>query len=73
MQLTQLGSGKRECLGDLVPNPEPFTTEFSIIVGGKQVASGTEVRSDDSVHFDKPLGVPSGLEPSHSLLPLAGC
>jgi hypothetical protein len=32
------------------------------------VASRTEMRGDDSVHLDKPLGVASGLEPSHSLL-----
>ena len=35
------------------------------------MASGAEVRSDDSVHLDKPLGVPSGFEPSHSSLPLS--
>ena len=34
------------------------------------MASGAEVRSDDSVNLDKPLGVPSGFEPSHSPLPL---
>src|SRR4051812_34197938 len=64
-------SGERGCPGHFVPNPEPFTTDFSIISGGEQVASGTEVRSNYSVYLDKPLGVPSRLEPSHSLLPLA--
>ena len=33
------------------------------------MASGAEVRSNDSVHLDKTLGVPSGFEPSHSPLP----
>ena len=35
------------------------------------MASRTEVRSDDAVHLDKTLGVPSGFEPSHSPLPLS--
>jgi hypothetical protein len=56
--------------GYLVPNPEPLTTELSEISGGEQVASGTEVRGNDTVHLDKTLGVPSGLELSHSPLPL---
>jgi hypothetical protein len=29
------------------------------------------VRSNDSMHFDKPLGVPTGFEPTYSSLPLA--
>jgi hypothetical protein len=33
------------------------------------VASGAEVRGNDSVNLDEPLGMPSGLEPSHSPLP----
>ena len=33
------------------------------------MAAGAEMRSNDSVYFDKPLGVSSGFEPSHSPLP----
>src|SRR4051794_3140285 len=54
----------------LVPNPEPFTTELSVISGGEQVASEAKVRGDDAVHLNKTLSVPSGLEPSHAPLPL---
>ena len=56
--------------GYFVPNPESFTTKLSVISGGEQVASGTKVRGEDAVHLDKALGVPSGLEPPHSPLPL---
>ena len=34
------------------------------------MASRAEVRSNDSVHLDKSLGVSRGFEPSHSPLPL---
>jgi len=41
-----------------------------VISGGEQVASRTEVGSDNSVHFDKVLGVSRGFEPPHAPLPL---
>ena len=64
-------SGKSRRPGHLVPSPESFTAKFSVIIGGEQVASRAEVRSNDAMHFDKPLGVPTGFEPTHSPLPLA--
>ena len=41
-----------------------------MISGREEMPSRTEVRSDDSVHFDKVLGVSRGFEPSHAPLPL---
>ena len=65
---SDLSEGSRP--GDFIPNPESFTTDLSIIGGGEQVAAGAEMRGNDSVHLDKPLGMPSGFETSHSPLPL---
>ena len=64
-------SGESRRPGHFIPNLESFAAKFSVISGGEQVASGAEVRSNDSMHFDKPLGVPTGFEPTHSPLPLA--
>jgi hypothetical protein len=66
----QFGLGEGRRCGHFIPNPESFATEFSIISGGKQVAPRTEVRSNNSVNLDEPLGVPSRFEPAHSPLPL---
>jgi hypothetical protein len=63
----RLGESRRP--GHFISNQESFAAEFSIISGRKQVASRAEMRSNDSVYFDKALGVPSGFEPSHSPLP----
>src|SRR5438309_512506 len=65
-------SGERGRPGHFIPNPELLATEFSIINGGEQVASGTEVGSNDSVNLDELLGVSSGLKPPHAPLPLSG-
>jgi hypothetical protein len=62
-------SGKRRCLGHLIPDAEPFGSESSVISGCEQVAARAEVRGDDSVHLDKTLSMPGGFKPSHSSLP----
>jgi hypothetical protein len=55
--------------GDLVPNPESFVTDLSILCGREQMATRTEMRSN-AVYLDKALGMPRGFEPSHAPLAL---
>src|SRR3954451_15899802 len=64
------GSGEGRRPGHFIPNPEAFATECSVISSREQVASGAEVRRNDTVNLDKALGVSRGLEPSHAPLPL---
>ena len=64
------GSGESRRPGHLIPNPESFAAKLSVLSGGEQVASRAEVRSNDSMHFDKPLGIATGFEPTHSPLQL---
>ena len=54
---------------NLVPDSKSFASESAVISSGEQVTSRSEMRTDDSVHLDKALGVPSEFEPSHSPLP----
>jgi hypothetical protein len=71
MEVTARRSGEGGHPGHVVPNPESFAPEVSIIGGGEKMTSGAEVRSDDPVYFDEALRVPSGFESSHSSLPFS--
>jgi hypothetical protein len=62
------GSGPRNLDSDL----KSLTTKSAVIGGGEQVASGAELRSNDSVHLDKALGVSGRFEASHPPLALTG-
>ncbi len=56
------------CAGHFIPEAEASGTDLAVISSGEQVAARTEVRGDDAVHLDEPLGVLTRFEPAHSPL-----
>jgi hypothetical protein len=48
-----------------ITRSNPGIVYYRVVSNQRRIASG-----DDAVYLDKTLGVPSGLEPSHSPLPL---
>src|SRR4051794_17157493 len=69
---TKRGIRRGQMRGSLHSRCEAFSSMATVIGGGEQMASGAEVRSNDSVNLEESLGVLAGLEPAHSLLALTG-